>query len=41
MEMVANWYKDFDTNPKSINKTTYNQIKKYEKLLKERSKINI
>ena len=41
MEMVTNWYKDFDTNPKLINKTTYNQISKYEKLLKTRSKIKI
>jgi hypothetical protein len=41
MEMVAIWYKSFDTNSKLINKITLNQIKKYEKLLKRRSKINI
>ena len=41
MEMVTNWYKNFDTNPKTINKITYKQIKKYEKLLKLRSKIKI
>ena len=41
MEMVASWYRDFDTNSKLINKITLNQIKKYEKLLKGRSKINI
>jgi len=41
MEMVVNWYKNFDTNPKTINKITFNQIKKYEKMLKVRSKINI
>tara|TARA_B100000780_G_scaffold83952_1_gene57415 strand:+ start:574 stop:1665 length:1092 start_codon:yes stop_codon:yes gene_type:complete len=41
MEMVANWYKSYDTNPKKIYNMTFDQIKKYEKLLKVRSKINI
>ena len=34
--MVVNWYKINDTNSKTIYKTTINQIKNYEKLLKIR-----
>jgi|TARA_B100001093_G_scaffold160909_1_gene153326 CDP-glucose 4,6-dehydratase len=36
MQMVVNWYKINDTNSKIIYKTTINQIKDYEKLLKKR-----
>lgn len=36
MQMVVNWYKINDTNSKIIYKTTINQIKDYEKLLKIR-----
>jgi hypothetical protein len=36
MEMVASWYKNYDTNPKKIHSTTLDQIKGYEKILKKR-----
>ena len=36
VQMVVNWYKINDTNSKTIYKTTINQIKDYEKLLKIR-----
>ena len=35
--MVVNWYKNYYTKPKQIYKTSFNQIKDYEKLLKKRS----
>ena len=41
MEMVANWYKNYDLNPKNISTMTSYQIKEYEKILKVRTKINI
>ena len=41
MEMVTNWYKDYDKNPKKIYNMTIDQIKKYEELLKIRSKKNL
>ena len=34
--MVVNWYKKNDINSKSIYKTTINQIKDYEKLIRKR-----
>ena len=39
--MVTNWYKDYDKNPKKIYNMTIDQIKKYEELLKIRSKKNL
>ena len=41
MEMVTNWYKNYDKNPKKIYNITFNQIKMYEKFLSLRSKKNI
>jgi CDP-glucose 4,6-dehydratase len=41
MEMVTNWYKDYDKNPRKVYNITIDQIKKYEKLLKIRSKKNL
>jgi CDP-glucose 4,6-dehydratase len=35
--MVVDWYKDYYTKPKQIYRTSCNQIKVYEKLLKRRS----
>ena len=37
ISMVAEWYKNYYLNPKEIYKTSFNQIKEYEKLLKKRS----
>ena len=37
INMVAEWYKNYYLNPKEIYKTSFNQIKEYEKLLKKRS----
>ena len=37
ISMVADWYKSYYSNPKKIYKTSFNQIKKYEKLLEKRS----
>ena len=37
ISMVADWYNSYYSNPKKIYKTSYNQIKKYEKLLEKRS----
>lgn len=39
ISMVAEWYKDYYLNRKKIYKTSFNQIKKYEKLLKKRTGI--
>jgi len=41
MEMVTNWYKDYDKNPRKIYNMTIDQIRKYEELLKIRSKKNL
>ena len=35
--MVADWYKIYYSKPKIIYKTTFNQIREYENLLKKRS----
>ena len=37
INMVADWYKSYYSNPKNIYKISYGQIKKYEKLLRKRS----
>ena len=37
ISMVTNWYKNYYSNPKKIYKTSFYQIKEYEKLLKKRS----
>tara|TARA_Y100000590_G_scaffold449643_1_gene588113 strand:+ start:4629 stop:5723 length:1095 start_codon:yes stop_codon:yes gene_type:complete len=34
---VADWYKNYYSNPKKIYQTSFNQISEYEKLLKKRS----
>ena len=36
ISMVAEWYKNYYSNPKKIYITSFNQIKKYEKLIKKR-----
>ena len=36
INMVTEWYKNYYMNPKKIYKTSFNQIKKYENLLKKR-----
>ena len=36
INMVADWYKNYYSKPKKIYKTSFNQIKEYEKLLKKR-----
>ena len=38
IEMVSDWYRNYDKNPKKIHNITASQIKKYENLLKVRSK---
>ena len=37
VKMVTDWYKNYYTNSKRISEASYNQIKKYEKLLNKRS----
>tara|TARA_B100001123_G_scaffold427996_1_gene544288 strand:- start:3382 stop:4470 length:1089 start_codon:yes stop_codon:yes gene_type:complete len=37
ISMATEWYKNYYLNPKKIYKTSFNQIKKYEQLLKKRS----
>jgi CDP-glucose 4,6-dehydratase len=37
ISMVADWYKNYYMFPQKIYKISFNQIKKYEKLLKERN----
>ena len=36
INMVTEWYKNYYTHPKKIYKTSFNQIKQYENLLKKR-----
>jgi len=36
IKMVADWYKSYYSKPKKIYKTSFNQIREYEKLLKKR-----
>ena len=37
INMVANWYKSYYSQPKKIYEMSFNQIKEYEKFLKKRS----
>jgi len=37
INMVTDWYKSYYLKPKKIYKTSFNQIREYEKLLKKRS----
>ena len=37
INMVAYWYKNYYSNSKKMYEVSFNQIKKYEKLLKKRS----
>ena len=37
INMVTTWYKDYYSNHNTIYKTSFNQIKEYEKLLIKRS----
>ena len=37
INMVTDWYKSYYSKPKKIYKTSFNQIREYEKLLKKRS----
>ena len=36
INMVADWYKRYYSKPKKIYKTSFYQIREYEKLLKKR-----
>ena len=36
INMVTEWYKNYYMHPKKIYKTSFNQIKQYENLLKKR-----
>ena len=36
INMVANWYKSYYSQPKKIYEMSFNQIKEYEKFLKKR-----
>ena len=36
INMVANWYKNYYSKPKKIYKTSFNQIREYEKLIKKK-----
>ena len=37
INMVTDWYKSYYLKPKKIYSTSFNQVKKYERLLKKRS----
>ena len=37
VNMTVNWYKNYYYQPKNLYKTSFYQIKEYEKLLKKRS----
>ena len=37
INMTVNWYKDFYSNPKKIHETSLEQIKEYEKILRQKT----
>ena len=37
INMVASWYKNYYLGPKNIYKTSFDQIKEYEKLLEKKN----